>query len=117
MSDIFNHLEDAFNNLFDSYEHGTGKREDSGTAPNPLFYHIKIQYIDLLGETEKAYCFKLIVARKKIELWIPKSICRKMDTKNKTVYVHTRTYFNILKTKAEKMIGTSSDNTKTEKYR
>ena len=72
---------------------------DEDYIPNKLFYHSKIFFDSITAETKKAYLLKI---NNKMELWIPKKICKKMVLDNENyessfVYIHTETYKKIVK--------------------
>ena len=72
---------------------------DEEYIPNKLFYHSKIFFDSITAETEKAYLLKI---NDKMELWIPKKICKNMVLDNENyescfVYIHTETYKKIVK--------------------
>ena len=72
---------------------------DEDYIPNKLFYHSKILFKEITTETNKAYLLKI---NKKMELWIPKGICKNMtlnpkDYDSSFVYIHTKTYDKIVK--------------------
>lgn len=88
MSDTFNHEADAWDSLDQSIDEGFVWRFTKSGAidnfcRNPLFYHRRIKIKGIVAETEKAYLFKI---KKKMGLWVPKSMCRRL--KKKSVYVH-----------------------------
>lgn len=90
MSDIFNHALDAW----ESYDRPFEGLGGGGSPPNPLFYHQKVNYVEILVETDKAYRFRY--GNGSILVWIPKSVIRRLDTENKTMYVHRKTLLNCL---------------------
>ena len=64
---------------------------DEEYIPNKLFYHSKIFFDSITAETEKAYLLRI---NNKMELWIPKKICKNMVLDNEYyescfVYIHT----------------------------
>lgn len=97
MSDTFNHCLDAYESLgqqiADGEFTGFGRQSTAGAAYDPLFYHSKITFSVIKKETERAY----LLNTKDTDLWVPKKICRKLDINNKTVYVHTTTFLEILR--------------------
>ena len=80
MSDIFDHLNDAFDFDWDS------------NSPEPfhvdhLYQHMKIKILGIEHETQKAYLLRLSETE---GVWVPKSICK--DLSKSSVYVHKATY-------------------------
>lgn len=109
MSDIFNHMEDAFNDLFGSFENGQRIGEDSGTAPNPLCYHTEVSYNTIKHSTDKAYLLNMELCGSFVDVWFPKSICRNLNTSNKTVFIHTKTYLSIIQNRAKEILGKQNE--------
>ena len=96
MSDCFDHMFDAYDQLFhremdfESYGEGNGRP----FAANPNFYHTFKEFKALVTQTEIAYLFKI---SKHKGVWVPKSICRRLETTKKgkiRVYVHRYTFVN-----------------------
>lgn len=87
MSDTFDHCLDAFE---------CRRTEDEGpsysSASDPLFYHSKVEASKVEAYTEK--CYKVTVQGK--DLYIAKSLCRNVNMRHNTLYVHTRTLISIL---------------------
>ena len=88
MSDCFDHGFDAW----ESQEQEQLWGETRGPSypsksfiPNPLYYHTKIDFIDIVSESERAILFEF--PEKKVQ-WIPRKLCRAL--KKSTVYVHTQ---------------------------
>lgn len=70
---------------------------DDDYLPNHLFYHEKVYFKGITAETEKAYLLRIT---KKMELWIPKKICKNMEKQlddSGCVYIHKETYNKIVK--------------------
>ena len=64
--------------------------------PDPLYYHTKVNFDELLETREKAIRFKI----NGLKVWMPKKCCRQLDEINKKVYIWTKVYeSNMLKTK------------------
>ena len=64
--------------------------------PDPLHYHTKVNFDELLEVREKAIKFKI----NGLKVWMPKKCCRQLDENNKKVYIWTKVYeSNMLKTK------------------
>ena len=80
---------------FDSYDRSQDKgfinrkthRNFNVFERDPLFYHRKIEFLEIEHETEKAYLLKI---SEQEGVWVPKSICKK-KTKN-SMYVHAATF-------------------------
>ena len=63
---------------------------------NPLHYHTKVNFDELLEVREKAIRFKI----DGLKVWMPKKCCRQLDKNNNEVYVWTKVYeSNMLKAK------------------
>ena len=90
MSDCFDHMTDAFESFDRSMDDGFGSFR--GDNYDPLFYHAKLEFLEIKHETDKAYCMLL---KNDEVLWIPKSICKSLNLNNKTVFVHRRTFKSI----------------------
>jgi len=93
MSDCFDHMVDAFESFDRSMDEGFGSSREENY--DPLFYHAKLEFLEIKRETEKAYCMLL---KNKEVLWIPKSICKSLNLNKKTVFVHRKT-FNTIRAK------------------
>ena len=64
--------------------------------PDPLYYHTKVNFDELLEVREKAIRFKI----DGLKVWMPKKCCRQLDETNNEVYIWTKVYeSNMLKTK------------------
>ena len=64
---------------------------------DPLYYHTKVNFDELLEVREKAIRFKI----DGLKVWMPKKCCRQLDEINNEVYIWTKVYeSNMLKTKA-----------------
>ena len=62
--------------------------------PDPLYYHTKVNFDELLEVREKAIRFKI----DGLKVWMPKKCCRKLDEINNEVYIWTKVYeSNMLK--------------------
>lgn len=90
MSDTFDHAMDAYgqHELHDFESQGYPDDGSADFIPDALHYHEQIQFLGLTSEISNAY---LIDGR-----WIPKKICKHLDMDNKTVWVHSEIYENIL---------------------
>ena len=63
---------------------------------NPLHYHTKVNFDELLEIREKAIRFKI----DGLKVWMPKKCCRQLDEINNEVYIWTKVYeSNMQKTK------------------
>lgn len=90
MSDCFDHMTDAYESYDRAFDEGFrfGRRSRvSQFTPDPDFYHTRIEFMCIEAETHKALLLRL---GKKVGVWVPKSICRKL--KERSVWVHTDTY-------------------------
>ena len=94
MSDCFDHAFDAHQSREDALLWGMGEPR-SQFKRDPLFYHRCITFEHLITETEKAYLFCI----KGTEVWLPKKICRQLSTEENQVYVHRKTYGEIIRRK------------------
>jgi len=64
--------------------------------PDPLYYHTKVNFDELLEVREKAIRFKI----NGLKVWMPKKCCRQLNETNNEVYIWTKVYeSNMLKTK------------------
>ena len=64
--------------------------------PDPLYYHTKVNFDELIETREKAIRFKI----NGLKVWMPKKCCRQLDEINNEVYIWTKVYeSNMLKTK------------------
>ena len=65
--------------------------------PDPLYYHTKVNFDELLEVREKAIRFKI----DGLKVWMPKKCCRQLDKNKNEVYVWTKVYeSNMLKARA-----------------
>ena len=65
--------------------------------PDPLYYHTKVNFDELLEVREKAIRFKI----NGLKVWMPKKCCRHLDKINNEVYIWTKVYeSNMLKARA-----------------
>ena len=55
---------------------------------DPLYYHTKVNFDELLEMREKAIRFKI----NGLKVWMPKKCCRQLDEINKKVYIWTKVY-------------------------
>jgi len=63
---------------------------------DPLYYHTKVNFDELLEVRDKALWFKI----DGLKVWMPKKCCRHLDKINKKVYIWTKVYeSNMQKTK------------------
>jgi hypothetical protein len=103
MSDTFDHEGDAWASLDWEIENEEGfgspyRRSKSKRAPyfrpdfrpDPLYYHANLAFKAIKKQTEKSY----LVVLDKMELWIPKKICK--EVKQNSMYVHTETLRKII---------------------
>ena len=64
---------------------------------DPLYYHTKVNFDELLEVREKAIRFKI----DGLKVWMPKKCCRQLDEINNEVYIWTKVYeSNMLKARA-----------------
>ena len=64
---------------------------------DPLFYHTKVNFDELLETREKALRFKI----DGLKVWMPKTCCKHLDKINNEVYIWTKVYeSNMLKVRA-----------------
>lgn len=88
MSDTFCHASDAFNDAelrewqFD--EDNYPSRSRSVFVPDSLYYHTKIEYSKIIKETDSYY----ILEYNKLNVLVPKKICRCHNPDKLTIYVH-----------------------------
>lgn len=81
----------------DKYESATEDGEYSDYYDrDPLYHHVRVNYIEVIGETEKAICFKVLHLKKEICTWIPKSWLKNHDCKKKQVHIWKTGYYNNL---------------------
>ena len=81
---------------------------------DPLYYHTKVNFDELLEVREKAIRFKI----NGLKVWMPKKCCRQLDKNNKKVYIWTKVYeSNMQKTRefVENLKETSSKNSNSSK--
>ena len=81
---------------------------------DPLFYHTKVNFDELLETREKAIRFKI----DGLKVWMPKKCCRQLDENNKKVYIWTKVYeSNMQKTRefVENLKETSSKTSNSSK--
>ena len=65
--------------------------------PDPLYYHTKVNFDELIETREKAIRFKI----NGLKVWMPKKCCRHLDEINNEVYIWTKVYeSNMLKARA-----------------
>ena len=65
--------------------------------PDPLYYHTKVNFDELIETREKAIRFKI----NGLKVWMPKKCCRHLDKINNEVYIWTKVYeSNMLKARA-----------------
>lgn len=81
MSDMFDHMVEAYESM-DTDEGGFF------SETNPLFYHTFITFIEILIETPKAYQLKTKLGT----FWVAKSLCRCINLRDRTVYIHKKSY-------------------------
>ena len=64
---------------------------------DPLYYHTKVNFDELLEVRDKALWFKI----DGLKVWMPKKCCRQLDEINNEVYIWTKVYeSNMLKARA-----------------
>ena len=64
---------------------------------DPLYYHTKVNFDELLEVRDKALWFKI----DGLKVWMPKKCCRHLDKINKKVYIWTKVYeSNMMKARA-----------------
>ena len=64
---------------------------------DPLYYHTKVNFDELLEVRDKALWFKI----DGLKVWMPKKCCRHLDKINNEVYIWTKVYeSNMLKARA-----------------
>ena len=65
--------------------------------PDPLYYHTKVNFDELLEVREKAIRFKI----DGLKVWMPKKCCRHLNKSNNEVYIWTKVYeSNMMKARA-----------------
>ena len=82
--------------------------------PDPLYYHTKVNFDELLEVREKAIRFKI----NGLKVWMPKKCCRQLNKTNNEVYIWTKVYeSNMLKTKefVENLNETNSNSNNSKK--
>ena len=55
---------------------------------DPLYYHTKVNFDELLEVRNKALWFKI----DGLKVWMPKKCCRQLDEINNEVYIWTKVY-------------------------
>ena len=55
---------------------------------DPLYFHTKMSYKEIVFETGKAYFIRTQKKSKKLAFWVPKTLLRKLDTAAKTFYIY-----------------------------
>ena len=61
---------------------------------DPLHYHTKVNFDELLEIREKAIWFQI----DGLKVWMPKSCCKELNKEDQTVYIWTKVYeSNMLK--------------------
>ena len=64
---------------------------------DPLYYHTKVNFDELLEVRDKALWFKI----DGVKVWMPRKCCRQLDETNNKVYIWTKVYeSNMLKARA-----------------
>ena len=64
--------------------------------PDPLYYHTKVNFDELLEVRDKALWFKI----DGVKVWMPRKCCRHLNKNNNEVYIWTKVYeSNMKKTK------------------
>ena len=81
---------------------------------DPLHYHTKVYFDELLETREKAIRFKI----DGLKVWMPKKCCRQLDEINNEVYIWTKVYeSNMLKARAfvKNLNETNKNNSEKQK--
>ena len=73
MSDIFNHSLDAYESELGYFQDNWSHRESSMAPPDPLFYHQKLEGVEVVEETTKAMLLKFTICNSRVKCWYPKS--------------------------------------------
>ena len=61
---------------------------------DPLYYHTKVNFDELLEVRDKALWFKI----DGLKVWMPRKCCKQLDESNNEVYIWTKVYeSNMLK--------------------
>ena len=61
---------------------------------DPLYYHTKVNFDELLETREKAIWFQI----DGLKVWMPRKCCKQLDESNNEVYIWTKVYeSNMLK--------------------
>ena len=61
---------------------------------DPLYYHTKVNFDELLEAREKAIWFQI----DGLKVWMPRKCCKQLDESNNEVYIWTKVYeSNMLK--------------------
>ncbi len=92
MSDTFDHMCDAYDQYVlsgEDPEYGPACiRHDTSSyvlrAVDPLYYHTKHKYIEIVHETKLATLFKFTEHHL---VWVPKALCRKHKRKKKKIWI------------------------------
>ena len=64
---------------------------------DPLYYHTKVNFDELLEVRDKALWFKI----DGLKVWMPKKCCRHLNKSNNEVYIWTKVYeSNMMKARA-----------------
>ena len=64
---------------------------------DPLYYHTKVNFDELLEVRDKALWFKI----DGVKVWMPRKCCRHLNKNNNEVYIWTKVYeSNMLKARA-----------------
>lgn len=104
MSDTFDHEGDAWDSydraMDEGYGYCWGRTKHSRAAPrgpvDHLYYHSKINFIEIVAESEKCWLIRMAgfvdKTYREFKVWLPKKICRQMDKDKHEVMVHTKTF-------------------------
>ena len=64
---------------------------------DPLYYHTKVNFDELLEVRDKALWFKI----DGVKVWMPRKCCRHLNKNNNEVYIWTKVYeANMMKARA-----------------
>ena len=81
---------------------------------DPLYYHTKVNFDELLEVRDKALWFKI----DGLKVWMPKKCCRHLDEINNEVYIWTKVYeSNMLKARAFVKNLNETNKTNSEKQK
>lgn len=89
------HETQAYENYESDYDSGEGRQRRRREA-NPDYYHGRHEFKPQ-AETPKSYLLTILG----LEVWVPKSIIRKIDREKGTCLIHTPILAKILETRHE----------------